>query len=689
MKSKDGTQSACRWQTVAAAFVLICAASVASVAQNTYTGGGTLIDSQATSTYSDGTNSYATSSNTVTVTVAKIAGLIITPDAGSHATVVTNQTGATFVFTVTNDGNFANNVLFKANGASIIATNATVTSAVITGPSTDIFTNVADVTSASIAQNASITVTVTATVTGAAGTTVNIQLGDAAGGTPFDNQSAALSANEVRTTDVTAVNGNTGRMAARGDIDAVVATDALLELVMTAPAGPVALGADITYGFVLTNNGARIAGADTVTFTNGGPFTGIFAVVPIPARTLLKNNTGFPANTLYSTTVGGANSAATWTSTLPTLSAITRVALYEGPTLAAGASTSNIDVIVTVQTGVDATLPIGQLTAAYGVDSLSVSLVDESGDTTNNHVPGVTQNTTLTAVGGVLLGPLSQASAVGPTNNNNDFTNLSVNTGISGVAPGGVTTAQGVLVFSNTIQNTGNANDIYTFTAPTVPSGFTVELSSTSGVAGFATISGGGNTTLAVAFASSATIWVRITEPSGNVVLTAYPTIIHALSGIDSSSNDTIERLYTGYVSISKGSTVSNTLNVIPSIAAGNTPVPGSTIAFVNTYLNLSSAQNTNDAILNASSIVLIDTIDPAKTDFKVGSLTSNLATGISGVTTAFSNDGGSTWTYTPVSLAGGAPAGYDRLVTNVRSTLTGTLGPQATGDVGFTVRIR
>src|SRR6185295_4627733 len=444
-----------------------------------------------------------------------------------------------------------------------------------------------------------------------------------------------------------------GRMAARGDIDAVVATDALLELVMTAPAGPVALGADITYGFVLTNNGARIAGADTVTFTNGGPFTGIFAVVPIPARTLLKNNTGFPANTLYSTTVGGANSAATWTSTLPTLSAITRVALYEGPTLAAGASTSNIDVIVTVQTGVDATLPIGQLTAAYGVDSLSVSLVDESGDTTNNHVPGVTQNTTLTAVGGVLLGPLSQASAVGPTNNNNDFTNLSVNTGISGVAPGGVTTAQGVLVFSNTIQNTGNANDIYTFTAPTVPSGFTVELSSTSGVAGFATISGGGNTTLAVAFASSATIWVRITEPSGNVVLTAYPTIIHALSGIDSSSNDTIERLYTGYVSISKGSTVSNTLNVIPSIAAGNTPVPGSTIAFVNTYLNLSSAQNTNDAILNASSIVLIDTIDPAKTDFKVGSLTSNLATGISGVTTAFSNDGGSTWTYTPVSLAG------------------------------------
>src|SRR5438093_7601732 len=116
----------------------MCATSVVSLAQNTYTSGGTAISSQATSTYSDGTNNYATYSNTVTVTVANIAGLIITPDAGSHATVVTNQTGITFVFTVTNDGNFANNVLFKANGASIVATNATVTAAVITGPDTDI-----------------------------------------------------------------------------------------------------------------------------------------------------------------------------------------------------------------------------------------------------------------------------------------------------------------------------------------------------------------------------------------------------------------------------------------------------------------------------------------------------------------------------------------------------------------------
>jgi hypothetical protein len=678
-----------RWLSVVAVFALVCATSIASVAANTYTAGGVAINSQATSTYSDGTLAYATSSNNITITVSKIAGLIITPDAGSNPAVVLNQTGVSFVFTVTNDSNFSNNVLFKANGASIIATNATVTSAVITGPGTDIFSNGADVTSAAIGQNGAITVTVNATVTGASGTTVNIQLGDAGGGTPFDDQPAALSANEVRTTDVTAVNGNTGRMAARGDINALVNADALLELVMTAPAGPIALGSDITYGFVLTNNGLRAAGVDTVTFTHGGPFAGIFVVVPIPGRTLLKNNSGFPANTLYSTTVGGTNAAATWTSTLPALATITRVALYEGGTLAASASTTSINVVVTVQTGVDGTLPVGQLTDAYGVDSQSVSLVDESGDTANNHVPGVTQNTSLQGLGGVLLGPFGQQAAVGPTSNNDDFTNLSVNTGIAGVPPGGSTTTQGVLIFKNTIQNTGNGNDTYTFTAPTVPAGFTVELSSTSGVAGFATISGGGNTTLAVPFASTATIWVRITAPSGNVVLTAYPTTIHALSGVDSSSNNTIERLYTGYLSINKGSTVSNTLNVVPAIAAGSTPVPGATIAYVNTYLNVTTVQNTNDAILNAASIVVIDVIDPAKTDFKVGSITSNLAAGITSVTTAFSNDSGATWTYTPASLAGGAPAGFDRLVTNVRFSLTGTLGPLATGDAGFTVRIR
>src|ERR1700724_402971 len=110
-----------RWLFAAAVFALVCATSISALAANSYTAGGVAINSQATSTYSDGTLAYATSSNNITITVSTVAGLIITPDAGSNPAVVLNQTGVSFVFTVTNDSNFSNNVLFKANGASIIA----------------------------------------------------------------------------------------------------------------------------------------------------------------------------------------------------------------------------------------------------------------------------------------------------------------------------------------------------------------------------------------------------------------------------------------------------------------------------------------------------------------------------------------------------------------------------------------
>ncbi|MDQ3257067.1 MAG: hypothetical protein M3R15_24775, partial [Acidobacteriota bacterium] len=98
------------------------------MAQTPYTPGGTTISNTVTSSYSDGTTSYATTSNTVTVTVSNIAGLTITPDAGTRANVVLGQTGVDFNFTVANTGNFTNQVVFKALGASIVKTgSATVT----------------------------------------------------------------------------------------------------------------------------------------------------------------------------------------------------------------------------------------------------------------------------------------------------------------------------------------------------------------------------------------------------------------------------------------------------------------------------------------------------------------------------------------------------------------------------------
>jgi len=57
-----------------------------------------------------------------------------------------------------------------------------------------------------------------------------------------------------------------------------------------------------------------------------------------------------------------------------------------------------------------------------------------------------------------------------------------------------------------------------------------------------------------------------------------------------------------------------------------------------------------------------------------------------------YSNNNGSTYVYTPVSGGGGAPAGYDRNVTNVRWTFSGNLSqiaPNNTGSVTFVSRIR
>jgi len=78
--------------------------------------------------------------------------------------------------------------------------------------------------------------------------------------------------------------------------------------------------------------------------------------------------------------------------------------------------------------------------------------------------------------------------------------------------------------------------------------------------------------------------------------------------------------------------------------------------------------------------------------DFKVGSITSSPGTTGLVATFEYSNDGGATWTYTPVSAGGGAPAGYDRNVTNVRWRFAGSLShlaPNNSGSVNFTVRIR
>src|SRR3712207_3431157 len=84
------------------ALVALCCVVFAPATVAQTTDGGTQINNRASATYSDGTTSYSTVSNLVTVTVANVSGLVITPDGGSLPTVVAGETGVDFAFTVTN-----------------------------------------------------------------------------------------------------------------------------------------------------------------------------------------------------------------------------------------------------------------------------------------------------------------------------------------------------------------------------------------------------------------------------------------------------------------------------------------------------------------------------------------------------------------------------------------------------------
>jgi uncharacterized repeat protein (TIGR01451 family) len=124
-------------------------------------------------------------------------------------------------------------------------------------------------------------------------------------------------------------------------------------------------------------------------------------------------------------------------------------------------------------------------------------------------------------------------------------------------------------------------------------------------------------------------------------------------------------------------------VTVVNSVVPSGTASPGTDLTYSVTF--------TNAGANPAQALVLTDTV-PSNADFKVGSVTSNLgSTGLS-VAVAYSNNGGGTWTYTPVSGAGGAPAGYDRQVTQLRWTFTGNLSqtaPNNSGSVGFVARVR
>jgi hypothetical protein len=635
-----------------ALLAILCAFLTPTFAQ---TSGGTTISNQASAAYTDSANNnYSAVSNTVTVTVANVSGLRILPDDATNATVVPGDSTESFVFSVTNTGNFADQVRFLAGGQSLSVTGpATITAAVIDvdGSNTitvgdiNIFSNGADVLRA-LAQNASATVVVRVSINGTAnaGDTVRVFLGDAGStvaGDGNDNQApdnpATPSAHEVRTVATTSVNGV---REARGDIRVTVQNDVQLRAVLNVPPGPVALGSNITYAAQLCNDGNRAA-----TSMSLGTFSGVYVVVPVPLDTTLAATNTFPAGTLFTQSdLTTAPEAATWTNTVPTgatLPLVKRVAFNVGASLASSTCSASFSLITTITTS-DATTPIYAIMDAFATNTVGFVQTDQSdapglevvnrGDRNADFteprltldavspLQGIRQPTLLQQVGSVLIGPSGQPGATGPGGSNDtDFTNLSVTTGLLGVppcagpaTPACSTNAPGFVVFTNTVRNTGNATDTFTLTAPTVPVGFTVGVS-TNPAGPFTSVSGGGTFVLApLARNTNTNVYVRVDALAGQQILTGFDNIIQAASGnTPASTNRTIDRFYTGFIRLDKTATVID--------ASGNPSdtIPGAIIAYEITFTNVMTVPDpgSNSSSLTALNLVITEDGVPSPTN--------------------------------------------------------------------------
>jgi hypothetical protein len=237
----------------------------------------------------------------------------------------------------------------------------------------------------------------------------------------------------------------------------------------------------------------------------------------------------------------------------------------------------------------------GELAASASVTQTFASVGAEA---------AVTANRTSDApfpIGGVLVGPCGLPGAVGPTGVNDDFTNRSIIAGVIDV-PHGVTRSPGAIVFRNTVQNIGTDDDTFRINAPSAPPGFTVEISVDDGANFITAQPGNRSVSLPLAYRAAMGLLIRVTAPAGLNVLTGFDTVIRAASTTTpAASNDTIDRLYTGFIRCDQKITV-----IDPTGDRGpNNAAPGAEIEYAITYSNVSSADGAGSSLLTAHNLVI------------------------------------------------------------------------------------
>ncbi|MGB3096406.1 MAG: hypothetical protein WBB46_06715, partial [Candidatus Deferrimicrobiaceae bacterium] len=224
-------------------------------------------------------------------------------------------------------------------------------------------------------------------------------------------------------------------------------------------------------------------------------------------------------------------------------------------------------------------------------------------------------------------------------------------------------------IYNVLFQNDGNVTDDLVITGTGSGSGFTVQYLDNTSTDRTGAVTGAGYTVGGLA-TGAGTMWTVNVTPSGAPTPvdggTSYTVFVTAVSATDNTKIDQV-----------KAVTTSTSANLtLLKIADKANAAPGEDITYIVNATNESG-------LTTADNVVVTDPV-PANTGFLVGGATYNPGTSTLSFVVSYSNDNGSTWTYTPLSGECGAPAGYDDCVTDVKWTGTGGMPTGTAFSVGL-----
>ena len=143
--------------------------------------------------------------------------------------------------------------------------------------------------------------------------------------------------------------------------------------------------------------------------------------------------------------------------------------------------------------------------------------------------------------------------------------------------------------------------------------------------------------------------------PVGRPVLTGFDTVIRATSGIDNTqANNTIDRLFTGFIKLEKAVTV---LNSDLTKGSATDPVPGAVLTYTITYTNIATAVGGAGSVkLTANNLVITENGTAGGNNWATYT-TQNGAPTDSGSGVVVINGPATIITDTVASIAAGAPS--------------------------------